>query len=85
MIIALDYDGTYTKDPAMWRKVIAIATEAGHRVVCVTSRWKEEAIEMPCEVIYTGRLAKARVAADAGIDVDIWIDDNPFFIMAGAE
>lgn len=38
MIIAIDYDDTYTADPAMWDQFIKLANEAGHKVVCVTCR-----------------------------------------------
>src|ERR1700722_1875454 len=38
MIIALDYDGTYTRDPDLWDAFIDAAQERGHTVICVTNR-----------------------------------------------
>lgn len=77
MIIALDYDGTYTADPMLWLPFIAMALQRGHRVVCVTMRYPEEAIDMPCEVVYTSRKAKA-----IAFKADIWIDDNPKWLLS---
>ena len=74
--IALDFDRTYTKDPEMWDKFIELATQREHEVVCVTMRHKEEAISIPCPIIYTGRKAKK-----SHYDADIWIDDSPQWIF----
>lgn len=85
MNIALDYDGTYTKDPELWHAFIASAAARGHRVCCVTMRYPSEPVQMPCDVIYTGRKAKAAHAqAVHQMAFDIWIDDRPEFILLGA-
>lgn len=76
MRIALDYDGTYTRDPAMWDRFIADAVANGHLVVCVTMRHPHEPIQMPCEVVYTGRKAKA-----AFWPADVYIDDKPHWLF----
>ena len=81
MLIALDYDKTYTLDPIFWDCVVASAISAGHRVVCVTMRHPFESITMPCPVIYTRRKAKHPHMRDLGINVDVWIDDSPHWIM----
>lgn len=82
MLIALDYDGTYTEDPELWNAFIASAAARGHRVFCVTMRYPTEPVEMPCDIIYTGREAKAaHVQALHGMAFDIWIDDNPHWIL----
>ena len=84
MRIAIDYDGTYTRDPSMWDLFIALAKSAGHEVVCVTQRFAddpEECVpEMPCTVIYTNRQPKA-FSVDPPID--IWIDDHPQWVYGG--
>lgn len=80
MIIALDYDKTYTVDPALWDAFMRNAIERGHSVVCITMRHRSEAIEMPCPVIYTGRRAKAPYAAEHVGKIDVWIDDAPHWI-----
>ena len=38
MLIALDFDETYTRDPEFWDIVIANATQRGHAVICATMR-----------------------------------------------
>jgi len=38
MLIALDYDGTYTADPIFWDTFIASAQSHGHGVACITMR-----------------------------------------------
>jgi hypothetical protein len=76
MKIALDYDGTYTADPQFWTKVISLAAEHGHTVQCVTMRYSHEPIDVPCEVIYTARKAKTKVH-----DADVWIDDEPTWLL----
>lgn len=80
MRIAIDYDGTYTRDPAMWADFISRAMTYGHSVVCVTMRDVTEPIKMPCDVIYTNRKAKA-----AFYPADVWIDDNPQWLFTDAQ
>lgn len=79
MKIALDHDGTYTNDMQFWDAFIELAHRHGHEVVCVTMRFPEESISMPCNVIYTSRQAKV-----LHYEADIWIDDNPRWIFTGA-
>lgn len=83
MKIALDYDGTYTKDPELWDAFIAMAHERGHTVTCVTARRPDESVSMPCAVQYTSRRAKQVHINEANMQIDIWIDDNPWFIFQG--
>lgn len=83
MIIALDYDGTYTADPDLWDQWIDLATKRGHTVICVTMRYPHEPVELRrnIEVIYTSRAAKASwLEANSPHKPKIWIDDNPFWI-----
>ena len=81
MIIALDYDGTYTADPHFWRSFIESAQDNGHTVICVTMRYPDEHIEMPCEVIYTSRKAKVPFMGSIGRSVSVWIDDSPHWLL----
>lgn len=87
MIISLDYDKTYTADPGLWDKFIETAKARGHEVICITMRdgSDEERISMPVPVIYTSRLAKAKFMRDAGRQVDIWIDDTPWWILQNGD
>ena len=81
MLIALDYDDTYTRDPVFWDRFLQMAASSGHRVICLTMRYPEEAVTLPCDVFYTSRKAKKPYAADLMLHVDIWIDDAPHFIL----
>ena len=73
MLIALDYDGTYTADPQLWDRFIKDAISRGHEVKILTMRFPSETIEnAPCEVVYTSRKAKYGV-----IPANIYIDDMP--------
>jgi hypothetical protein len=76
MLIALDYDKTYTADPALWDDFVRLAQTRGHEVKIVTMRRPDEAInDVLVDVVYTSRKAKASV-----VKADIWIDDSPSWI-----
>ena len=80
MIVALDYDKTYTADPALWNAFMADAKQRGHVVKIVTMRYPEEAIPSPpCDVVYTSRQAKRKC-----FTADIWVDDSPNWIFEDA-
>jgi hypothetical protein len=81
MRIAIDYDGTYTADPAFWDKVIELAYQHGHDVTCVTMRNQileriPNEFDLPCSTVYTNRKAKA-----VAFKADIWIDDKPHWLV----
>jgi hypothetical protein len=77
MLIALDYDKTYTADPALWDDFIQSAKDRGHTVKIVSMRYPSEPIEsVPVDVVYTSRKAKATI-----FKADIWIDDSPTWIF----
>jgi len=76
MFLALDYDKTYTADPAMWDEFIQLAQGHGHEVKIVTMRYPHEAIDVSVDVVYTSRKAKA-----SAVNADIWIDDSPAWIF----
>lgn len=76
MLIALDYDKTYTEDRTLWDDFIKAAKKRGHVVKIVTMRSVDEPVtDVPVGVIYTNRKAKASFVA-----ADIWIDDSPAWI-----
>lgn len=88
MIIAIDYDGTWTTDPEGWRQFYQLMTRRGHRVVMVTGRsgWTADMGrgELPrdMEIIYTkGQLKEHYVRTHRAYKVDIWIDDMPGMIQ----
>jgi hypothetical protein len=85
MLIALDYDGTYTKDKMLWDFFIERAKKNGHEIICFTMRYPDEvALKIPCQVVYTSRKAKLKFARDNGYNVDIWIDDRPAWLFEDA-
>ena len=76
MLIALDYDKTYTADPVLWNDFIKSAQSRGHEIKIVTMRYPSEPIDpAPVEVIYTSRKAKMSF-----VKADIWIDDSPQWV-----
>lgn len=94
LIIALDYDDTYTADPVLWANFIITAHNLGHKVICVTARRdtyenREEMnrnfthflINIP--IYFCNLKSKQREMDDKGVKVDIWIDDSPFAITQG--
>ena len=73
MLIALDYDGTYTEDTDLWDCFIANAIKNGHEVKILTMRYPHETINIEgVEVIYTSRKAKYGY-----IPANIYIDNEP--------
>lgn len=87
MIIAIDYDNTYTADPETFNKVITLFKEAGHDVICVTGR-DDGVLGVPVRnsigklipVIFAGSTWKREAARKRGYIVDVWIDDMPSMI-----
>jgi hypothetical protein len=88
MLIAIDFDDTLTADAALWQKFIESSTALGHRVVCVTARrdtddnnetlndWmRSHGFDL--RVYYTGLASKVDYMKKRGMNVDIWIDDDP--------
>lgn len=88
VIIGLDFDGVITEDPDSFLAIAALLQEAGHVVVCITSRGplrRQEVIAtvgdlMP--MIFCGGRPKELKARQAGYEVDVWIDDNPSSITS---
>ena len=92
MLLALDYDDTYTRDPEFWDAVIELAKQRGHSVICATMRYLQEGADVEAALlgkvknfIYTGRTAKHNAVHAAGYIPSVWIDDSPHWIhMDGA-
>lgn len=90
LTISLDFDQTFTAAPGLWRSFIVDAKARGHRVVCITRRedteQNQEALrlafgdlfpELAAAILCGPERQKRQAAADAGLAVDIWIDDKP--------
>lgn len=87
MIIAIDYDNTYSADPESFNKVIAVFKAAGHDVICVTGR-DDGVMGVPVRnsigklvpIVFAGAVSKRIAAEKRGYIVDVWIDDMPAMI-----
>lgn len=88
MLIAIDFDDTLTADGELWRAFIESSIELGHRVVCVTARRdtdeNNETIDswmhshgIDLRTYFTGLSSKVEHMQKLGLNVDIWIDDDP--------
>ena len=80
MIIALDHDETYTKDPELFDSFIELCKARKHIVVIVTYRKPEQKIDHSIEVFYTSGKPKAEYMREQCFEPDIWIDDWPELI-----
>jgi hypothetical protein len=89
MIFGIDFDGTFSADPALFHSFLDLLTATGHSAVIVTGRSKptgtkgigEFVVEVVTKgripIVYAGMSSKRKMAEEAGYKVDIWIDDNP--------
>lgn len=87
MIIAIDYDGTWSADPELFADIARMATARGHEVWCVTARCSTMmgpvlksagAVLGEDRCLSAGRLAKSVAFLRArGREADVWIDDAP--------
>lgn len=83
MIIALDYDKTFTEDKPLWKSFVLKAKEHNHSITFVTFRpefWDNNDIEddarlLDIAIVYTNGKQKADC-----FNADIWIDDMPYLI-----
>lgn len=88
MIIALDYDNTFTADPEFWLEFIELVRKYNHTVICVTARSdtlsnrQELHFSLPIyvEKFFCGDMPKAAYMKHTNYKVDIWIDDRPELI-----
>ena len=90
MVISIDFDETFSKDPVMWGEFAAKSAADGNTVYMITRR--EDTPENQAEIKETigqyadaftdvlligAAMQKADGAKAAGIAVDVWIDDSP--------
>jgi hypothetical protein len=89
MKIALDWDGTFTRDPNLWYHFMGMCKAMGHDIRIVTLRTPAMAIDWGNEllpayripVIYTSNVQKREYCDSIDWHPDIWIDDSPEFIV----
>lgn len=81
MRIALDYDGTFDRDPELWRQFTVLARSRGHEVFILTRRWQHNrpVNEEGMEVIYCEDRQNIPKMLAHGHDMpDVCIDDRPW-------
>ncbi len=87
LVIAIDYDDTYTRCPGVWDECISIFQDAGHKVICVTCRRRTLENIAFCKIpglftYHTELQAKEKFLLERyNLRVDIWIDDQPKYIL----
>lgn len=87
-IICIDYDGTYTHFPELLECIVNKSKSLGYKVILTTMRYENE-IDIGIkeislivdQVIFTSRKAKLPFLLNMGIKPDIWVDDNPYWIL----
>lgn len=94
MNIALDFDDTFTRDPDFWLKFVLMCRMSGHTLYCVTARGSQSSQEVFDQLgqyigndhcYFTNMQAKKPYMFRQGISIDVWIDDNPWFIVNGVD
>jgi hypothetical protein len=92
MTISIDYDKTFSRDPAMWGEFAKSSAAAGNQVVMISRRPDTEQDRKEItdalgdyaasfsSVLLVGDQLKDSAAKAAGINVDVWVDDSPQFV-----
>lgn len=90
LLIAIDFDRTFTADVEFWRFFIHAAARRGHNVLCVTGRsptptgraellavFGDNTLKLLKDLIFCDHSPKRKKTRELGYTVDIWIDDLP--------
>jgi len=90
LTISIDFDRTFSADPELWGQFAREAVSQGNVVVMITRREDTPEDRAKIEetlgeyfdafskiVLAGGSRQKEEAASEAGISVDIWIDDSP--------
>ena len=93
MILSIDYDDTYTRDPLFWNWVCEEAINRGHDVWCVSARHQLHMDEVEYTIgrvigsercVGTNGVAKRDyLFKEKGIYADVWVDDMPDTVTIG--
>jgi hypothetical protein len=91
LTFALDYHKTYSADPKFWNVFIQLVWLRKDKVYCVSHSTDPDEIDELYKsigkiigkdnVILTNGAAKKPYCDKHGIDIDIWIDNNPIHII----
>lgn len=86
MVVAIDYDNTWTLDPALWGAFCHLLRGRGHRVILCSQRPPDHECSVEVCVAVDGQVdgvvlcsgkSKRQAAAEQGWAVDVWVDDFP--------
>jgi hypothetical protein len=90
LLMAMDFDRTFTGDVEFWRFFVLMAVKRGHDVICVTGRsptptgklelmtvMGEPTLTLLKDLIFCDHSPKRARTLAQGYKVDIWIDDLP--------
>lgn len=85
MIVAIDFDDTFTADPVAWTKAIEVLQNFGHQVLCVSARRNTiehrevlaEALPSGVRIYLSYDMPKREFMRKYKIEVNVWIDDMP--------
>ena len=94
LTFALDFDDTLTADPRLWAIFLTAAKASGHRVWLVTARRDTEENRQDIgawldhwghnlPVLFTNLGSKLDAVKRQGLEIDIWIDDDPASLVHG--
>lgn len=94
LVIAIDFDDTFTASPLLFSRFITQAIQMGHRVYCVTARrdtdenrdalsefFSNHGVSIP--IVFSNLGSKMWTMEQRGIKVNIWIDDAPHALVHG--
>ena len=89
VIIAFDYDETFTRDPLGWSEASGVLRDHGHTIIGATMRSGQELgdvapsyVALCDQIVCTDREAKRPALARLGIFPHVWVDDTPPAVIA---
>lgn len=88
---AVDYDGTFSRDPELFAAIIRMIWARGDWACIVTGRDESHQIDdihinllwKKLPIFYAGAVYKRDFMDAQGIKIDVWIDDDPGSIAPG--
>lgn len=87
-IVSIDYDETFNLNPILFLKIIDLFKKSGFKVICCTFRSESERDEgfdilenNNVKCYFTNQVSKNEYLKSKGINVGIWIDDDPYSIV----
>ena len=97
LTISIDFDRTFAADPKLWGEFAEDAAENGNTVVMVSRREdtpeKQQIVRDTLgewagyfsQVLLVGDRMKDEAAKEAGVSVDVWVDDSPQFVRSAEQ